>query len=659
MRRRASASLAALAAFALSALAAFHPLAALGTEPAGSGTDPGVYPAVPEYPGEIRKLRRAQLNMEGMLAPDTAYAVQKCRACGSSFLKGIYPVASRRPWNSLRQVPDALAESILRAPPDSRPGAVKRSCPSCKALPEGKPDRIAFYRFLHRISKDLEIDFEGKGEALAWKSFSLVPPKGDAQRFDPPADEDAFRAASGCYFSPREVWRNLAEKGMNGDEILTREIEPGHVFFLRPPKVRDDDRLKALARHFLELARTDGFDSVTMLTALDPPGGRIQVPGTYAYWIGPKAAPLLASGEMDAFVAVRSRDFCAEAAKVAESLGIKATFRYEEDAKSGRKLLYYRLQSGDYGAEYSAAAILAQSACAGVELAHGFSIFAARPLLEVDSARKLSDFLRRRLSQCRFSVEDGRFLVIKDIADRSVRLNMLAAGRAARKMPEADLERFLNFLVPFDEKSGRLGPERPRYMLCECGLPVTFHWRVRPAGFLKSRGAEGALKASGHPPVAGVEVCCTAECPEHIAYVDLKAPRFEGLDEARAKELAGRASAWLPWTIEASEVSPLGEKYVHMACGAELASVLADPALASGLALNLGMRPAGPLLYGYVGGTNEILFCEKPLSVFEQERADEMLKALSISSFAERGHLVSKTFAIPWATPKGKFVREE
>ncbi|MCX7804427.1 MAG: hypothetical protein N3A38_04470 [Planctomycetota bacterium] len=630
---------------------------AAGAEPAGPGIDP--YPAVPEYPGEMRRLRRTQLNMEGMLAPDTAYAVQKCPACGATFLKGIYPVTSRRPWNSLRQVPGALAEGILRAPPDARPGAVRRPCPSCKAVPEGKPDRVAFYRFLHRIGEDLEIEFAAEGEALVWKSFSLIPPKGEVRRFDPPADEDAFRAAFGCHFSLREVWKNLAEKGMGGAEVLTREIESGHVFFLRPPGVKEDDRLKALARHFIELARTEGFDSVTMLTALDPPGGRIQVPGTYAYWIGPKAAPLLASGDMDAFVAVRSRDFCAEAAKVAESLSMKITFRSEEDKKSGRKLLYYRLQSGDYAAEYPAAEILIQSACAGVELAHGFSLFGARSLIEVDSARKLSDFLRRRLSQCRFSVEDGRFLVIRDIADRTVRLNMLSVGRVARRMPEAEMEKFLNFLVPFDEKNGRLGPDRPRYMLCECGLPVTFHWRIRPAGFLKGRGAEGAIKAPGPPPVAGTEICCTAECPDHVVYVDLKAPRFEGLDEARAGDMAGKAPGWLPWIIEASEVSPLGEKYVHMACGAELASVLADPAVASALALNLGLRPAGPLLHGYVGGCNEILFCEKPLSVFEQEKADGLLRALSISRFVERGPVISKAFAVPWTTPKGRFVRDE
>jgi hypothetical protein len=157
----------------------------------------------------------------------------------------------------------------------------------------------------------------------------------------------------------------------------------------------------------------------------------------------------------------------------------------------------------------------------------------------------------------------------------------------------------------------------------------------------------------------GVEICYTAECPDHTVYVDPAVPRFKGLDEARLEELAAKTSAMFPWIIDAWEVSPLGEKYVHMACGAELASTAADPALASGLAMSLGLRPSGPILHMYIGGTNEVLFCDSPLTVFEQEKADALLRALGASRFLSRGHMVAKSFALPWATPRGRFVRDE
>ena len=195
------------------------------------------------YPRDIRTFRAKALRMDGLFAPDIAFAVRHCTGCTKTYVYGNFPRLRRQPWDSLSMVHEVIESNVIKKPPPRtmlKAGKhVARACPVCGQPEAGaRPDRVLFCHVIPETGDDLQIEYHVKDRKFVAKKYFLVQKDKEPQEIAlKDESEDSIKKAFGAYFSIRALWNETMAVHANGDRPVMIEAAPGMWLLFRPRNV--------------------------------------------------------------------------------------------------------------------------------------------------------------------------------------------------------------------------------------------------------------------------------------------------------------------------------------------------------------------------------------------------------------------------------------
>lgn len=615
-----------------------------------------------DYPADVHRDRDAMLQRAGDFALDTAYAAWRCPHCGKTTLAAVAPLFSRRPFTDWYEVKRTIARVLLKKPlRGSAPsgGQTPFRCPFCETPDfKARPDRIMFTHVLPETGDDLRICYTVKEGLLTGAEFFLVRPGKKPEKIKTPWHETDFQRRFGTHFSLRGVWREWLKLYANDARPRYEQVAPGMKFLFRPRNASAETLRKLVTTKVAEDRRRRVVDM--FLSPCRPPKKLgLAAAGTWRDWARPWVKDLEA-GNLECFVGVSLAWVRRAAAEVFKSRGLKCRLRL---GKTAAHPGYLTVSSGDLHEQFDLAPLIPRAVYGAMSL-HRATVLEAAALVErLDRGNALARMLRFRFFRCKFKIEQGRFLVATDRNGRTVRVDVLRHALLVSPDRPEEFDAFCRLIFPWDKQAGCFRGNRDPRSLCFCGLPAFARQKIRPRGFLvKHKRPQALFTTLQDADGKSYDLCYTAECLEHIVYMDPTTPRFKGLTTTEAGKLAHRMRGVLPFVIEGREtVLPprtKGDKRppapVVLACGHDLASVAADEALASEAARVLGVPRAAGRLQVYALTTNAVMFSPRALTAVERKAAEKRLRALADKLLTVPGLPLKLHFDLPRVAPAGK-----
>jgi len=644
-------------------------------------------PALP-YPDDLRVFRRKALYADGAFAPDIAFTARTCPKCRKVYVFGNFPRLSRQPFATLAEVHQLVETAAARPSPSPTmfsPGQgkdVPRACPHCGEA-EGRgarADKALFCHYIPETGDDLQIEYSFNSEhKIAGKTYWRLPFKGvpagplledtpDARAelsWGPAAKidladekEETFRKAFGVNFSLRGLWNEVLTEHWDKDKPYYREASSG-LFFIFRPKAMDVPSFGEFTGKKLMPDKKEGvFDRLESPLQLEERPYSFDTP---LDWL--KAdTKALSDGTSEIYVGVNYAALRRAAIAVMASRRMTLEFKKPEE---GKPPLEGTVSYGPFKVDINLFPLCHEAAAAGVSLHQAVALFLTPPVYTLDGAERLRQRLSMVRPQCRAEVKDGRNLVLEDRLKRTRTIDLLRIADKFDFENEYIFGLYVSSVLAWNEEKQAFGDEFPAKEFSSIGYPAFVEKRIRPAGFLKQRGLDGALMENGVDTSGRkFDLCYTWECPATLTYIDTKKEQFKDftLDEAQKRFTAANGVLPVFYTAKDALFFPgdgrrAASSRVSIVVGLDMVSVAADPARAWGLALTVANFSTAESLHLYAPSTNGILLSPRPLSDDELKLAKSRLQAVLAQHRVDPGAELQLHFDLPQTPPRGKVFR--
>lgn len=628
-----------------------------------------------DYPKDLRAFRVKALKADGVFAPDIAFAVRYCPRCSKPYVFGTFPRMKRQPWESIAAVHEVVESNAVRKmPPKTMYSAkygkyVPRACPICEEPENGaRPDKVLFCHVIPETGEDMQIEYNVNGKHLGAKTYwKMAAVKRDgamdaeAVKVDlSDESEEGIKKAYGYYFSLRAIWNGIFASEISADKMTYREVAPGTRFIFRPLKIGNND-FKKFADETLRDDRDKGI-----FTRLESPLNIENVPAqvsTYKQWAAKHAALLGPdNGGGECFVALSYPVLHKAAEQVLASRGVGLELA---DVKRPSDPGVGILKKGDYRYQVQFGPLALESVIRATSLHEGCAQMLATPAYTLDLAERLDAAIRRRRPYCTFDMREGRFLVLRDSRQQDRIVDVIALSDKLSPENAFQFDLFIDLVLAWDNAKNVFGPKPNARDVSPTGLPAFVERRVRPAGFLKTAERLNALyEPREDSDTTRYDLCYTSECTASLVYVNPDHERFKGMTLDEAKKVYDSLGCTLPMHMDATDVlnfpgdTPLrlGPCRVVLCLGVDLASLGAEDARASSLALSVNMTPS-ERVHLYALSTNAVAVTTRKLIDDELKLVKSRMSDLLRQTEIDPGYELGLHFDLPRVEPRGKVLR--